>query len=228
MRAADAGRWVSRADGSMSESEEQLQNVFWLGGSPCAGKSSIGEILAGRFELDLYRVDEAFETHARGLDPAHQPALVKWCAASWDERWLQSIDRLVQDVIACYREHFALIREDILALPKRKPLLVEGTALLPRQVAGIVPEKSHALWLIPTANFQREYYPKREWARAIVAQCREPEVAFHNWMERDIRFAAWVEAEVTALNLQLLKVDGSRTIEENAEAVAAHFRLRGN
>jgi hypothetical protein len=213
---------------NMSESEDQLKHVFWLGGSPCSGKSSIGKLLAGRFDLDLYRVDEAFGIHAPGLDPAQHPALAKWCASSWDERWMQSIDKLVQDAIACYLEHFALIREDILSTLKRKPLLVEGTALLPRQVAGISPEKSHAVWLIPTANFQREYYAQREWALAIAAQCSDPEVAFHNWMERDVRFAEWVEAEATALNLQLLKVDGSRTIEENAEAVAAHFRLSGN
>ena len=140
---------------------------------------------------------------------------------------MQSTDKLVEDAIACYREHFALIREDILSMPRRKPLLVEGTALLPRQVASMSPKKSHAVWVIPTADFQREYYPKREWARAIAEQCSDPEAAFHNWMERDVRFAEWVEAEVTALDLQLLKVDGSRTIEENAEAVAAHFPLSG-
>lgn len=141
---------------------------------------------------------------------------------------MQPTDKLVQDAIACYREHFALIREDILSLPGRRPLLVEGTALLPRQVAGISPKKNHAIWVVPTASFQRECYARREWARAIAEQCGEPEVAFHNWMERDVRFAEWVEAEVTALDLQLLKVDGLRTIEENAEAVAAHFRLDGN
>ena len=108
----------------MSDSEGEMKKVFWLGGSPCAGKSSIGEILAERFDLDLYHVDEAFETHAQGLDPVHQPALAKWCASSWNERWMQPIDNLVKDVIACYREHFALIYEDILAMPKRKSLLV--------------------------------------------------------------------------------------------------------
>jgi hypothetical protein len=141
---------------------------------------------------------------------------------------MQSIDKLVQDAIACYREHFALIREDILSRPKRKPILVEGTALLPRRVASISPKKSHAIWVVPTASFQRECYARREWARAIAEQCSDPEVAFHNWMERYVRFAEWVEAEVTALDLQLLKVDGIRTIEENTGAVAAHFRLGGN
>ena len=209
----------------MSETEDRLKKVFWLGGSPCSGKSSISEILAGRFDLDVYHVDEGFETHRQGLNPARQPNLTKWLASSWNERWMQPIDRLVEEVIACYREHFALIVDDIAARPSGKSLLVEGTALLPREVARILRKRSNAIWVTPSHIFQREHYSKREWARRIVEQCDEPEVAFQNWMERDIRFAESIEAEVLTLDLQLLKIDGSRTIAENAEEVAGHFQL---
>ncbi len=212
----------------MSGSKGNLENVFWLGGSPCAGKSSISNILADRFNLNVYHVDEAFEKHTQGLEPAHQPALTKWCVSSWGERWMQPIDDLLQNVITCNQEHFALILKDILTMPKHKPLLIEGTALLPRQVAKVLPNRNHAAWVIAGADFQREQYWKREWARGIVEQCSNPELAFHNWMERDVQFAEWVETEVKDLGLQLIKVDGSRTIEENAEAIAAHFQRFGN
>lgn len=199
--------------------------IFWLGGSPCSGKSSIARILATRFNLDVYHVDEVFETHTQRLDPVHQPALAKWCESSWDERWMQPIDNLVQDVIGCYREHFTLIREDILEIPKRKSLLVEGTALLPRSVASMLTKRSHAIWIIPSADFQRAHYSEREWVWDIVGQCSDPEAAFHNWMERDIRFAEWVESEATALDLPTLRVGGNRTLQENAEAVAMRFQF---
>jgi 2-phosphoglycerate kinase len=209
----------------MSDSERQLESVYWLGGSPCAGKSSISEIIASRFGLDVYRVDEAFESHAQRFDPLRQVALTKWLKSSWNQRWMQPVESLVQDVIACYREHFTLVLEDTFALPKRKSLLVEGTALLPAQVAGVLSRPSHAIWLIPTADFQRAHYSKRDWVRSVLAQCSEPEVAFHNWMERDIRFARWIEAEASATHFSLLRVDENRTIEQNAEAVARHFQL---
>lgn len=209
----------------MSETEKELENVFWLGGSPCAGKSSITEIIASRFDLEAYHVDEAFETQVQGLNPVHHPTLAQWLESSWNQRWMQPVDCLVENVIGCYREHFDLVRQDILARPRRKSLLVEGTALLPRAVANILPNRSHAIWIIPTADFQREHYSRRGWARKIAEQCTDPEVAFQNWMERDIRFAEWIEAEVSTLNLQLLRIDGSRTIAENAEEVAGHFQL---
>jgi 2-phosphoglycerate kinase len=209
----------------MSDSEHQLEGVFWLGGSPCSGKSSISEIIASRFGLDVYRVDEAFESQAQRFDPLRHPALTKWSQSSWNQRWMQPVESLVQDVIACYREHFTLVLEDIFSLPKRKSLMVEGTPLLPAQVAGVLSRPSHAIWLSPTADFQIAHYSKRDWVRVVLAQCSEPEVAFHNWMERDIRFAQWIEAEASAAHLSILRVDGNRTIEQNAETVARHFQF---
>ena len=206
-------------------SAHDLGHVFWLGGSPCAGKSSVSEILAERFDLRLYRVDEAFEAHAPRFDAALHPALTKWRDSSWDERWMRPVGSLVRDVIACYSEHFTLILEDVLSLPRREPLLVEGTALLPRQVAGVLAERNHAVWVVPTAEFQRNHYSKREWVCRILERCDSPEAAFNNWMERDAEFARWVASEVDELGLELLKVDGERTVEENAARVASFFQL---
>ena len=205
--------------------EEKLESVFWLGGSPCSGKTSISEVLCSRFDLNVYHVDEAFQNHTKILDPVRHPALTKWFRSSWEERWMQPVDDLVHDAIACYQEHFALIREDLLAMPKQQSLLVEGTVLLPRDIATIFPNRNQAIWLIPTSDFQRDYYSQRAWVRGVVEQCSNADVAFNNWMERDVQFAKWIEAEVAELNLQLLKVDGTDTLETNAEVVASHFQL---
>lgn len=207
------------------DSVHKLGHVFWLGGSPCAGKSSISEILAARFDLHLYRVDEAFEVHAQRFDPVLHPALAEWHASSWNQRWMKPTESLVEDVIACYREHFTMILEDIRSLPRDKPILVEGTALLPGQVARVLADRSRAMWVVPAADFQREHYSRREWVCRVLEQCDSPEAAFHNWMERDAGFARWVTAEAGELGFELLRVDGRHTIEENALTVAAHFRL---
>lgn len=212
----------------MSDSERKLEHVFWLGGSPCAGKSSISEVLASSFGIEVYHIDEAFEIHAQRFDLALHPTLTKWYASSWDQRWMQPIGSLIQDVIACYREHFTLILEDLLSLPSHKPVLVEGTALLPRQVASVLPVRNRAIWVVPTAGFQRVNYSKREWVCEILSQCDDPEAAFHNWMERDIQFSLWVAAEVKALGWELLQVDGKQTVEDNAMTVASHFQLSAN
>ncbi len=205
--------------------ERDFEDVFWLGGSPCAGKSSISNILVTHFDLGIYRVDDAFNHHVRLLDPNAHATLVKWRAASWNERWMRPVETLVQEVIGCYREHFSLILDDLLALPKSRSYLVEGTALLPKEVSRVLTNRNQAIWVVPTADFQREHYAKRDWVSGIVQQCDDPEVAFQNWMQRDIEFAGWVSAEAESLGYKVFGVDGQHTIEENALKIAAHFGL---
>jgi 2-phosphoglycerate kinase len=203
-----------------------LKDVFWIGGSPCAGKSSISNILADNFNLNVYRVDQAFETHIQHFDSELHPTLVKWCRTSWNERWTQPVERLVQEVIACYREHFTLILEDVFAMPKDKPLLIEGTALLPKEVTNVQTNCNQSVWIIPTAEFQTEHYAKREWAHQIVEQCDDAQSAFQNWMQRDIQFAKWVRAEAETLGCRVIIVDGKQSIEDNAVEIAGLFGLK--
>jgi hypothetical protein len=44
-------------------------------------------------------------------------------------------------------------------------------------------------------------------------------------MDRDVHFARWVVKTANELGLPVLKVDGQRSIAENAAAVTAHFGL---
>jgi hypothetical protein len=202
-----------------------MENIFWLGGSPCAGKSSISQILESYFDIDVYRVDAAFEKHKEKFDKLLHPALCDWESSTWNQRWMKPIDKLVGDVINCYQEHFSLIIEDVLEFSKDKPLLVEGTALLPQQVSQILSKRSNAIWLVPTPDFQAEKYSQREWVYEILKQCDNQEKAFQNWMERDTIFADFIINEVEKLKLEWLLVDGSRTIEENAMIVTKHFQF---
>jgi len=202
-----------------------MENVFWLGGSPCAGKSSISQILENDFDINVYRVDAAFEKHRNQFSQSLHPALCNWENSTWKQRWMQTVDKLVRDVVEIYQEHFSLILEDVRSFPKDKALLVEGTALMPLEVSRVLPKRSNAIWLVPTADFQREKYSQREWIYEILNQCDDQEKAFHNWMERDAAFAAFVIDEAKRLNLEWLLVDGRKTVEENAKIVAKHFQF---
>jgi hypothetical protein len=129
--------------------------------------------------------------------------------------------------IACYRDEFGMIVEDLLALDRSKSIIVEGAALLPDLVSGLLPGRSRAVWVVPTEGFQREHYTleKRPWVRDILRHCQDPTQAFANWMDRDVGFAEWVARRARELDLALLMVDGKRTIAENAGLVARHFGL---
>jgi hypothetical protein len=209
----------------MTAAKPALDWVYWIGGSPCAGKSSIARLLSDHYGFVLYSLDEVLEGQLGRLSRAHQPALTRWLESSWDERWMKPLDALLEDAMACYREHFALVLDDLRAFPPGKTVLVEGTAILPDAIMALSVARHRATWMTPTAEFQWDHYQRRSWARQILSGCRDPEAAFVNWMRRDAEFARWIRREVARLELDVVVVDGAESIHDNALRTALHFGL---
>lgn len=203
------------------EESLSLNHIYWIGGSPCSGKSTISRLLAERFGLALYEVDASLPRLLPRLDPQRHPTLVRWTSTPWDELWMQPPEDLLVQAMAAYGEHFGLILEELAERDERMPTLVEGTALLPALVHPHLDDPGRAVWIVPDEAFQRRMYPQRgEWVQGILAGCRDPQQAFQNWMERDAAFGRWVLSETARLNLPSLLVDGAHSIEENAKLVA--------
>lgn len=204
----------------------RLSHVLWVGGSPCAGKSTIVEELAGRFGLRAYHCDEALGQHLRHVTPQQQPMLYKWTRTDWNTLWMRPVRELLDETIAAYQEHCRLVVEDLLALPRSPSILAEGNCLLPGCVRSMLSHPGRAIWIVSTADFQRTHYPKRgAWVQDILNQCADPQQALQNWMDRDVEFAEWVCREAADLGFRVTQVDGRRTITETADLVAGHLAL---
>jgi len=71
---------------------KDLSRVYWIGGSPCAGKSSVTRVLARRYGLWTWYCDWhqlAHERHrAQSMDGF--PALAAWNRKSAEEQWLST------------------------------------------------------------------------------------------------------------------------------------------
>jgi hypothetical protein len=161
------------------------------------------------------------------VDPIEQPTFHRLAQMAWDEVWMRPVEVQVAEEIACYREEFAMIVDDLLALDRSRPVIAEGAALLPDLVCGLLPDRSRAVWVVPTESFQRQHYTleKRPWVKDILRHCQDPTQAFANWMDRDVGFAEWVARRARELDLEVLMVDGQRTIRQNAGLVAQRFGL---
>jgi hypothetical protein len=200
-------------------------DVYWIGGSPCSGKSSIAEILAHKHGFVVYHGDDHFYDHVAAADPDSQPRLHRLREFTWEALFMRPVAEQVADEIAIYHEEFDPILEDLRELRGESRLIVEGAALLPGRVAPLLPDSSHAIFVIPSGPFQRATYAERSWPEDILAGCRDPEQAWSNWMTRDEQFGRYVAAEANALSLAVLHVDGSGSLEQNARVVAGHFAL---
>jgi dephospho-CoA kinase len=194
-------------------------DVVWIGGSPCSGKSTVARTIAASRNVPLYGCDDAFERHAAMIEPAAGPTLKKVTAMSVADRLAQPIGIQIDDVFRLYREEFPLIVQDI--TETGGPMIVEGAAVLPELLAANEVPPHRAVWIVPTVDFQRFHYRRRPWARDLLAAVADPEQAFERWMQRDAAFATIIARQAHDLGYHVMTVDGVVTAADVATSVDA-------
>jgi hypothetical protein len=187
----------------------------WIGGSPCAGKSTVAPLVAAA----VYCCDDAFYRHALTIGPAAGPTLTRVVAMPLADRLGQPMDVQVDDLLRMYREEFPLILADLTGAPG--DVVAEGVALLPELLAARRVPPDEAVWMVPTEEFQRHHYGRRAWARAVLAGRPDADALFDRWMTRDTRFAAVVTEQARDLGHRVLVIDGSSGIAELAARLRA-------
>ena len=125
---------------------------------------------------------------------------------------------MVEEEWAFYEEIFPYLRQ-YLAENQDRPMILEGAGLLPHLISSLDLDVSY-LCITPSADFQKEQYAKREWVPYVLQNSSNPQLAFDNWMNRDILFAKRCRREAERLSYPHLLTDGSRRIEEMTEQAA--------
>jgi hypothetical protein len=199
----------------MQDPRRDLAHVLWLGGTTCAGKTSVARLLAETHGLHLYSCDACFEDHRRRARPDRHPGFCRIMDLSGPELCALPVDSQADALTAFYRDQWEMILEDLLGLDG--PVLAEGSGLLPELVAPLLNDPSRALWMIATPEFRRRRYPERgAWVSEMMAEMDDPDQAFERWMARDDLLAARRAEQAAALGLNVLTVDGSLSIAETA------------
>jgi hypothetical protein len=202
----------------------RLAHVLWIGGASDAGKSTVARLLAEHHRWQIYPCDFHEHNHfiARA-DPDRQPTMFGEMQKSLDERWVHPIpEDMFRSVLATNDERFPMILADLRAMPARPMILVEGPRLFPKLVAPLLTDPHQAVWLMPTEDFARRSIAARDKPHGRFASS-DPERFRHNFLRRDTLLAEYIRREATRLGLPLIEVDGSRSAEEMATLIEAHF-----
>lgn len=198
-----------------------FEHVLWLGGMSGVGKTTNGRAVARKFDLRFYSLDSyTLDHHHNRVRPAEHPALTAFDTLSVEEKWVQTTGGEIADRFeAASRERFPFVLDDLLALPRDAPILVEGPQLLPDLVAPLLPQADHALYLVADSHLQRRLVEAR--GGASYEQSSDPERAANNRAERDQILSERVRAAASQRGLAVEEV------HDPAEApglIEAHFR----
>jgi len=200
------------------------REIYWIGGSPCCGKSTITELLTQNYGFHYYKCDDYLEKYLQIAAERDMVVSKRLSKLSIDETFLRAITEQVEDEFAFYDEIFEIILEDLQSIDS-EIIIVEGAALLPTNVIRLDIKKDNYIAMVPTKEFQMEQYSKREWVEHYLSECSDSKKAFQNWMKRDIEFAKEVKEMAEKNGFKTIVVDGAKSINDNYEIVKNHFKL---
>lgn len=210
--------------------KKALSHVLWIAGSPCSGKSTISHTITRIYVFLDYHVDALQRHHFARRVAAGDATAIEFLNKSIDQRWIQrSVEEMAQETIQSWTSNFALVIEDLLALPKETFIVAEGN-FFPSCVAPYLSSRHQAIWLTPTDSFcdqarrrKNAELTKRQKRHGVYNEGSDPEKRLRNLIERDCHLARYVKRQAEELSLPVYEVDGSRSLEEMTELVERHF-----
>jgi len=205
--------------------QEQLQNVYWIGGGSAAGKSTIARRIAAQQGLPVYATDDLMADHTRRSSREDCPLLHNFMDMDMDERWVNRSPKTMLETFHWFHgEGFDFIIDDLLQLPRATAVIVEGFRLLPRFVKPLLAESGHAVWLLPTPDFRRAVIDRRGGpAWGFLARTTDPERALRNLLERDRMFTEILREETVQLGMHAIEVDTTTSEDDLAQHVSDVF-----
>lgn len=197
-------------------------DIYYIGGSPCSGKSTVAGALAEQYGLAYFKADDYLTDFTAQGAAAGLPVCQRIQRMSADETWLRPPETQCQEELDYYREIAPFVTAKLAEISAPR-IIAEGAAFLPCLMHGA----PHYLAITPSRAFQISRYRERPWMPHVLRDCSDKERAFANWMERDALFAENIRRQCEQLGLPHLLTDGSVPPEERLAQVAALFQLDG-
>ena len=201
-------------------------NIYYIGGSPCAGKSSVAEILSKKHDLYYSKTDDFLDRYMQAGARKGYPVCRKTAGMSAEQIWMRKPLLQCREEFDIYREIFEFVAADLDRIEWKGGIITEGTAYLPELMKQSGVPGSRYIVITPTKEFQVIHYRKRAFVPLVLEGCSDKEKAFRNWMDRDVLFAQEVRRQCHKENYVSVINDGNMDLDELANLVAAHFELK--
>ncbi len=200
--------------------------TYYIGGSPCSGKSTIAEILAEKYKLNYFKVDDHLDEYIKIGASQGKPICKKQLKMNTEQIWMRDSSLQCQEELLFYEEIIEYILSDLRDMTSSRAIITEGAAYLPVLIKKYNISRERYYSIVPTKEFQIFHYQQREWVPCVLGESRDKERAFNNWMERDALFALEVKNQCMEEGFSFIINDGTIEIATLSCILAEHFGLR--
>ena len=206
--------------------KEYLRNVYFITGTPCAGKTTVTKALGKKYNLPVYVIDDQFTIHQLLSDPEHQPNMNRHFRDA-DEFFGRSVEEYRNWLIGNSREQLDFILLDLIRLSQSGIVLCDLHIVA--EEALRITDPSRIAFLIREPKDLVEEYSRRP-----------DHQGFHDFIHSASdynRAKAVCNETLYSLNIERvnavknsglfwLERDDSRSVDETVALVEKHFGWR--
>ena len=198
------------------------RRILCIGGSPCAGKSTVAERISKEYGAYYYKVDDHIDEFINLAAEKGYTTCKNCLVMTPEENWMRPPVMQRDEEFDIYDEMSEFVF-DFLDKIDSDFIITEGAAYTPKIIKkyGI----QEYITIIPTPEFQISHYKEREYVPYVLEGCSDKQKAFDNWMQRDILFAEYVRSECEKNDIPCIINDGLISKDEMFEKVKKLFGL---
>ena len=206
--------------------KEYLRNVYFISGTPCAGKTTITRALGKKFGIPVYVIDDQFTIHQLMSDRACQPNMNRHFRDA-DEFFGRSVEEYKNWLLGNSREQLDYVLMDLIRLSRDRVVLCDIHLIA--EEASRITDPSRIAFLIKEPKDLVEAYisrPDHQAFRDFIHSASDYEKAKATCNETLYSLNIERYNRIRNSDYFWLERDDGRTVDETAALVEKHFGWR--
>ncbi len=200
-------------------------DIYYIGGSPGSGKSSIAKQLSKQFGFAYYKLDDYLFRYIKKAAKEEKKHCAANCSFTAEQTWMRTPQIQAAEEIGIYEEIYPYALAELQKTARTKTVVAEGAGFMPKIMAQHNILLTRYICIVPDEKFQRKAFAKRVFPKLFLIGCKDKNAAYENWMKRDILFAKEMLQQAKLHGYSSILVNGEKSLAENYATVLSKFNL---
>lgn len=200
-----------------------LPRVILIGGTPGAGKTTLGSALATKLGVTSLTIDDLVTAAIAVTTPESHPGLHALRKGPHTEYYTNSsVQQLIADATLRHEATWPMVRQLIRKyVMMGRGIVIDGWHIRPEWVAQLQMENVWAGWLVidPKVLEERE----RQQGVDFLKGSTDPEKMFRNFMGRSLWYNDLIKQQAAALQMNVLFQDGTKSVDTLCQLVLTNL-----
>lgn len=204
------------------------QNIFWIIGGACSGKSTVSQLISQNMGMTVYDMDtHIFQTYMPKYTAGNHPASKAWFGAENPLDWVLSLSASDFNDLnkAANAEYLDLFADDMISEPVGNNLLVDGGITHPAVLAEVIPvdricclevdpDQSAIIW-----NTDEQRIPMK----IMILKLENGDKKWRQFLKFDRQISETIHQESRLLGIKMIPMQKKNNLIDSARAIQQYF-----